>query len=102
MTATGVHASVVNNYSETSLKAAVEAKIAATSASVTGGYATKELWVAAAQQAVVNDLGVTSCKLTLTNESMLGWTAGATYSVAYSVVYNTATYTGTTSITVVA
>ena len=101
VTANGVHASVVNNYSETSLKAAVEAKIAATRASV-ANYATKELWVAAAQQAVVNDLGVTSCKLTLTSESMLGWTAGATYSVAYSVVYNTATYTGTTSITVVA
>ena len=101
VTANGVHASVVNNYSETSLKAAVEAKIAATRASV-ATYATKELWVAAAQQAVVNDLGVTSCKLTLTSESMLGWTAGATYSVAYSVVYNTATYTGTTSITVVA
>ena len=101
VTANGVHASVVNNYSETSLKAAVEAKIAATRASV-ANYATKELWVAAAQQAVVNDLGVTSCKLTLTSESMLGWSAGATYSVAYSVVYNTATYTGTTSITVVA
>ena len=101
VTANGVHASVVNNYSETSLKAAVEAKIAATRASV-ANYATKELWVAAAQQAVVNDLGVTSCKLTLTSESTLGWTAGATYSVAYSVVYNTATYTGTTSITVVA
>jgi len=85
VTANGVHASVVNNYSETSLKAAVEAKIAATRASV-ANYATKELWVAAAQQAVVNDLGVTSCKLTLTSESMLGWTAGATYSVAYSVV----------------
>ena len=101
VTANGVHASVVNNYSETSLKAAVEAKIAATRASV-ANYATKESWVAAAQQAVVNDLGVTSCKLTLNSESMLGWTAGATYSVAYSVVYNTATYTGTTSITVVA
>ncbi len=99
VTANGVHATVVNNYSATSLKAAVEAKIAASSASVTN-YATKELWIVATQQAV-NQLGVTSCTLTLTSESMLGWTAGATYSVVYSVVYNTATYTGTTSITVV-
>ena len=102
VTANGVHASVVNNYSETSLKAAVEAKIAATGTSVANNYATKEAWIAAAETAVKTIDGVTSCKLTLTNESMLGWTAGATYSVAYSVVYNTATYTGTTSITVVA
>ena len=100
-TANGVHASVVNNYSETSLKAAVKAKIDSVEAKK-ATYATKEAWIAAAETAVKTIDGMTSCTLTLTPTSQLGWSDGATYDVAYSVVYKTVTYTGTTSISVVA
>ena len=101
VTANGVHASVVNNYSETSLKAAVKAKIDSVEAKK-ATYATKEAWIAAAENAVKTIDGMTSCTLTLTPTSQLGWSDGATYDVAYSVVYKTVTYTGTTSISVVA
>ena len=101
MTANGVHASVVNNYSETSLKAAVKAKIDSVEAKK-ATYATKEAWIAAAENDVKTIDGMTSCTLTLTPTSQLGWSDGATYDVAYSVVYKTVTYTGTTSISVVA
>ena len=101
VTANGVHASVVNNYSETSLKAAVKAKIDSVEAKK-ATYATKEAWIAAAETAVKTIDGMTSCTLTLTPTSQLGWSDGATYDVAYSVVYKTVTYTGTTSISVVA
>ena len=99
--ADGVHANVVNNYSETSLKAAVKAKIDSVEAKK-ATYATKEAWIAAAENAVKTIDGMTSCTLTLTPTSQLGWSDGATYDVAYSVVYKTVTYTGTTSISVVA
>ena len=99
--ADGVHANVVNNYSETSLKAAVKAKIDSVEAKK-ATYATKEAWIAAAENAVKIIDGMTSCTLTLTPTSQLGWSDGATYDVAYSVVYKTVTYTGTTSISVVA
>ena len=101
VTANGVHASVVNNYSETSLKAAVKAKIDSVEAKK-ATYATKEAWIAAAENAVKTIDGMTSCTLTLTPTSQLGWSDGATYDVAYSVVYKTVTYPGTTSISVVA
>ena len=101
VTANGVHASVVNNYSETSLKAAVKAKIDSVEAKK-ATYATKEAWIAAAENAVKTIDGMTSCTLTLTPTSQLGWSDGATYDVAYSVVYKTVTSTGTTSISVVA
>ena len=101
VTANGVHASVVNNYSETSLKAAVKAKIDSVEAKK-ATYATQNAWIAAAETAVKTIDDMTSCTLTLTPTSQLGWSDGATYDVEYSVVYKTVTYTGTTRISVVA
>ena len=92
-----------NKYSATTLTTAVNAKLATVDRSA-ATTVSKEAWATAAEAAVksLSTTDITSCTITVTPASTIGWQQGAEYSVSWTVVYNGTTVTGTTTFTVAA
>ena len=106
-TATSTATAKMNNkYSATTLTTAVNATLAtvkASAAATAPNPVDKETWKTAAETAVkALSSDITSCTITVTPASTIGWNQGAEYNVSWTVVYNGTTVTGTTTFTVTA
>ena len=91
---------VTNNYSDTSIEAAVKAKIGST-ASVTSYPAPQDLTDAVIAAIAGTNTGISNVSATMTNEPA-SWTANTMVYYSYTFTFNGVTYTDTTSLKLVA